>query len=147
MPLSLYSWAPAAAHPTESSRNDIGEIAGCGEVPHLLMTATSVTSVTSSELEESSSLRAALLALNNEHAVELSWADDAKLRNLVAMAFLAERAGFADAFLIALDQMLVTTTPTFVGFAVATVGLYTSTGWSQRRKRAGGDWRARCTAA
>lgn len=103
-------------HPTESSRNDIDEIAGCGEVPHLLMTATSVTSVTSSELEESSSLRAALLALNNEHAVELSWADDAKLRNLVAMAFLAERAGFADAFLIALDQDACYDNPNFRWF-------------------------------
>src|SRR4029077_11962843 len=42
--------------------------------------------------------------LNNDHAVELSWADDAKLRKLVAIAFLAERAGFADALLIAFDQ-------------------------------------------
>ncbi|HKW10954.1 MAG TPA: GNAT family N-acetyltransferase [Gemmatimonadaceae bacterium] len=45
-----------------------------------------------------------MLALNNDHAVELSWADETKLRNPVAMAFLAERAGFADALLIALDQ-------------------------------------------
>ena len=73
-------------------------------------------SVTSTELEESSSLRAALLALNNDHAVELSWADDAKLRNLVAMAFLAERAGFADALLIALDQDACYDNPNFRWF-------------------------------
>jgi uncharacterized protein len=68
------------------------------------MTATSITSVTSAELDESPSLRAALVALNNDHAVELSWADDAKLRSLVTSSFLAERAGFADALLIAFDQ-------------------------------------------
>src|SRR4029077_7447491 len=68
------------------------------------MTATPLTNLTSAELEKSPPLRAALLALNNDHAVELSSADDAKLRNLVAIAFLAQRAGFADALLIALDQ-------------------------------------------
>lgn len=86
-----------------------------GQVPPLLIT-TPITSITSTELEESSSLRAALLDLNNDHAVELSWADEAKLRNLVAMAFLAERAGFADALLIALDQDASYDNPNFRWF-------------------------------
>lgn len=68
------------------------------------MTETPITKIRSTELEESPSLQAALLALNNDHAVELSWADDAKLRRLVAIAFFAERAGFADALLVAFDQ-------------------------------------------
>jgi uncharacterized protein len=63
-----------------------------------------ISSVTSAELDGSPALRGALLALNNDHAVELSWADGVRLRNLVASAFLAERAGFADALLIAFDQ-------------------------------------------
>jgi predicted GNAT superfamily acetyltransferase len=80
------------------------------------MTTTSITNVTFVELEESPSLRAALLALNNDHAVELSWADDAKLRNLVAIAFLAGRAGFADALLIAFDQDAHYDSPNFLWF-------------------------------
>ena len=68
------------------------------------MTTTSISHVTTAELEASPSLRKALLALNNDHAVELSWADSARLQSLVASAFLAERAGFADALLIAFDQ-------------------------------------------
>lgn len=46
----------------------------------------------------------AILALNNEHARELSWLEMPKLRHLVGQAFLALRAGEADAFLLAFDQ-------------------------------------------
>ncbi|MCO5162340.1 MAG: GNAT family N-acetyltransferase [Mesorhizobium sp.] len=46
----------------------------------------------------------AILALNNEHARELSWLELPKLRHLVGEAFLALRAGEADAFLLAFDQ-------------------------------------------
>jgi len=46
----------------------------------------------------------AILALNNEHARELSWLELPKLRHLVGEAFLALRAGKADAFLLAFDQ-------------------------------------------
>ena len=80
------------------------------------MTEASITTVTLTELEEQPSLRAALLALNNDHAVELSWADDARLRTLVATAFLAERAGFADALLIAFDQDAKYDSPNFLWF-------------------------------
>jgi hypothetical protein len=80
------------------------------------MTAASITTVTLAELEELPSLRAALLALNNDHAVELSWVDDARLRNLVVTAFHAERAGFADALLIAFDQDAAYDSPNFLWF-------------------------------
>jgi predicted GNAT superfamily acetyltransferase len=46
----------------------------------------------------------AILALNNAHARELSWLEMPKLEHLVGQAFLAIRAGEADAFLIAFDQ-------------------------------------------
>jgi hypothetical protein len=46
----------------------------------------------------------AILALNNEHARELSWLEMPKLQHLVGEAFLALRAGEADAFLLAFDQ-------------------------------------------
>ncbi|WP_395333956.1 GNAT family N-acetyltransferase [Novosphingobium sp. BL-8H] len=49
-------------------------------------------------------LRAALLALNNAHAVELSLADGARMAMLVERAFLAARIGKLDAALIAFDQ-------------------------------------------
>ncbi len=49
-------------------------------------------------------LRAALLALNNAHAVELSLADEARMAMLVERAFLAARVGKLDAALIAFDQ-------------------------------------------
>jgi len=49
-------------------------------------------------------LRAALLALNNAHAVELSLADEARMTMLVERAFVAARIGKLDAALIAFDQ-------------------------------------------
>jgi predicted GNAT superfamily acetyltransferase len=45
-----------------------------------------------------------ILALNNAHARQLSWLEMPKLEHLVGQAFLAIRAGEADAFLIAFDQ-------------------------------------------
>ncbi|WP_232495887.1 GNAT family N-acetyltransferase [Novosphingobium kaempferiae] len=47
------------------------------------------------------SLRAAMLALNNAHAVELSFADEARMAMLVDEAFLAARVGMVDALLLA----------------------------------------------
>ncbi|HJV43881.1 GNAT family N-acetyltransferase, partial [Caulobacter sp.] len=46
----------------------------------------------------------ALLALNNDHAVELSWLAPERLIRLVSEAFVARRAGVADALLLAFDQ-------------------------------------------
>ena len=47
---------------------------------------------------------AALLVLNNDHAVELSLLEPDRFAALVAMAFWARQVGEADAFLIAMDQ-------------------------------------------
>ena len=47
---------------------------------------------------------AAVLALNNAHAVELSWLDSGRLTALLARAFYARAIGHAEAFLLAFDQ-------------------------------------------
>lgn len=46
----------------------------------------------------------ALLALNNAHALELSWLAPERLVQLVGEAFVARRVGVADALLLAFDQ-------------------------------------------
>jgi len=46
----------------------------------------------------------ALLALNNDYAIELSWLEPEKLAHLVAEAFVARRVGVADALLLTFDQ-------------------------------------------
>jgi len=49
-------------------------------------------------------LDADMLALNNAHAVELSWLDVEQLVSLLRQAFYARRIGRLDAFLVALDE-------------------------------------------
>ena len=75
-----------------------------------------ISVITSEDLEASSTLQSALLALNNAHVRELSWADGARFRHLVAVAFFAERVGLADAFLIAFDQDANYDSPNFLWF-------------------------------
>ena len=48
--------------------------------------------------------QSAVLALNNQHAVELSWLELKQLDHLLHQAFHARRIGEVDAFLIAMDQ-------------------------------------------
>lgn len=57
-----------------------------------------------------------LLALNNTHAVELSWLEPDRFRHLIAEAFLARRIGDADAFLLAFDQDADYDSPNFLWF-------------------------------
>ena len=59
---------------------------------------------------------AALLALNNAHAAELSWLEANRLAVLVDEAFLARRVGLADALLIAFDQDAAYDSPNFLWF-------------------------------
>lgn len=73
-------------------------------------------SVTSSDLDNSAELFDALLALNNDHAVELSWADPQRFRDLVAASFLVQRVGIADALLIAFDETGTYDSPNFLWF-------------------------------
>jgi predicted GNAT superfamily acetyltransferase len=59
---------------------------------------------------------AALLALNNAHAVELSWLEPERLAHLVVEAFVARRVGVADALLLTFDQAADYDSPNFVWF-------------------------------
>lgn len=59
---------------------------------------------------------AALLALNNAHAAELSWLEADRLAALVGQAFAARRVGLADALLIAFDQDATYDSPNFLWF-------------------------------
>lgn len=61
-----------------------------------------VTSLTTNDLAGADG--AALLALNNAHAVELSWLEPERLAHLVDQAFVARRVGVADALLLTFDQ-------------------------------------------
>ncbi|MDB5447011.1 MAG: family N-acetyltransferase [Phenylobacterium sp.] len=75
-----------------------------------------LTPVAASDLTGSAALRDALLALNNAHAVELSWLEPDRLVHLVAQAFLAKRIGEAEALLLAFDQDADYDSPNFLWF-------------------------------
>ncbi|HUH84206.1 MAG TPA: GNAT family N-acetyltransferase [Stellaceae bacterium] len=57
-----------------------------------------------------------ILALNNAHAMELSWLDPARLSLLLRQAFYVRRIGAADAFLLALDQRAQYDSPNYQWF-------------------------------
>jgi predicted GNAT superfamily acetyltransferase len=61
-------------------------------------------------------LARALLALNNEHALELSWLTPERLAHLAAQAFYARRIGEVDAFLLAFDERADYDSPNFLFF-------------------------------
>jgi predicted GNAT superfamily acetyltransferase len=56
------------------------------------------------------------LALNNAHAVELSWLDATRFAELARRAFYARRIGCVDAFLLAFDQDADYDSPNFLWF-------------------------------
>ena len=59
---------------------------------------------------------AAVLALNNEHAAELSWLEPERLSFLVDQAFYARRIGAVEAFLLAFDQTADYDSPNYLWF-------------------------------
>lgn len=59
---------------------------------------------------------AAILALNNAHAVELSWLAPERLRHLLRHAFYAKHVGDAAAFLMAFDQGADYDSPNYLWF-------------------------------
>jgi predicted GNAT superfamily acetyltransferase len=59
---------------------------------------------------------ARILALNNAHAVETSFLDEARLEAMLDEAFLATRIGDVDAFLIVFDQHADYDSPNFRWF-------------------------------
>jgi predicted GNAT superfamily acetyltransferase len=84
------------------------------------MNDTALLPISAADVTAASPLAAALLALNNEHAQELSWLDPARLTHLVDEAFLARRIGrfegHVDAFLLAFDQGADYDSPNFLWF-------------------------------
>jgi hypothetical protein len=58
---------------------------------------------------------AAALALNNAHAIELSWLEASRFAELVVRAFAARRIG-REAFLLAFDQSTDYDSPNFLWF-------------------------------
>ena len=80
------------------------------------MTHTKSLPVFTAELTPASPIADALLALNNEHAQELSWLTPERLAHLVRQAFLTRRIGQVDAFLLAFDQDADYDSPNFLWF-------------------------------
>jgi uncharacterized protein len=76
----------------------------------------SIRSIDAAEVSPGTTLSAALLALNNAHARELSWLEPERLEHLVREAFYARRIGDLDAFLIAFDQDARYDSPNFLWF-------------------------------
>lgn len=68
------------------------------------MSPVTITPVSSADLETGPARPAALLALNNVHASELSWLTPDAFAHLLDQAWCAWRIGAADALMIALDQ-------------------------------------------
>ena len=68
------------------------------------------------DLRLRSPIGARLLALNNQHATELSWLDADRFAELAARAFLSRRIGCVDAFLLAFDQDADYDSPNFQWF-------------------------------
>lgn len=58
----------------------------------------------------------AVLALNNEHAVELSWLEPGRLHVLIGRAFHARRIGDLSAFLLAFDERADYDNPNYLWF-------------------------------
>ncbi|HEY4353980.1 MAG TPA: GNAT family N-acetyltransferase [Paraburkholderia sp.] len=73
-------------------------------------------SIAPSDVARTEPLRAALLALNNSHAQELSWLEPERLEHLVREAFWARRIGHLDAFVLAFDQDARYDSPNFLWF-------------------------------
>ena len=80
------------------------------------MGETAIQPINAADVSPGSSLSAALLALNNAHAQELSWLEPDRLQHLVREAFYARRIGDLDAFLIAFDQDARYDSPNFLWF-------------------------------
>jgi hypothetical protein len=80
------------------------------------MTHTNSLPILAAELIPATPLADALLALNNEHAQELSWLTPERLTHLLRQAFFARRMAHADAFLLAFDQDADYDSPNFLWF-------------------------------
>ena len=77
---------------------------------------SSIRSIDLADVSPGTSLSAALLALNNAHAQELSWLEPERLQHLAREASYARRIGDLDAFLLAFDQDAQYDSPNFLWF-------------------------------
>ena len=73
------------------------------------MTATPISRVSPPD-------EAAILALNNEHAAELSWLEPERLSFLLSEAFYIRRIGALEAFIMTFDQDARYDSPNFLWF-------------------------------
>lgn len=73
------------------------------------MTATPISRVSPQD-------EAAILALNNEHAAELSWLEPERLSFLLSEAFYIRRIGSLEAFIMTFDQDARYDSPNFLWF-------------------------------
>jgi predicted GNAT superfamily acetyltransferase len=80
------------------------------------MSASTPLNFTAADVAPGTALGAAVLALNNAHAKELSWFAPERLQYLVGHASLARRIGVLDAFLLAFDQDAPYDSPNFLWF-------------------------------
>src|ERR1700754_3212394 len=80
------------------------------------MSASTPQNLTVADLAPGTLLGAAILALNNAHAEELSWLAPERLQYLAANAFLARRIGAVEALLLAFDQDAAYDSPNFLWF-------------------------------
>lgn len=64
----------------------------------------------------SSDTEAAVLALNNAHATELSWLEPSRLTALLRQAFHARRIGHLEAFLLSFDESADYNSPNYLWF-------------------------------
>jgi predicted GNAT superfamily acetyltransferase len=80
------------------------------------MNNTALLPIFADDVAPTSPLANTLLALNNEHAQELSWLAPERLTHLVQQAFVARRIGDVDAFLLAFDQEADYDSPNFLWF-------------------------------
>ena len=80
------------------------------------MTIRESLPISATDVAPASPLAAALLALNNEHAEELSWLAPERLTHLVRQAFFIRRIGQIDALLLAFDQGTDYDSPNFLFF-------------------------------
>jgi predicted GNAT superfamily acetyltransferase len=72
--------------------------------------------LTPADVRPGAPLAAALLALNNAHATELSWLAPESLVHLVDQSRLAFRIGAVDAFMLVLDESAAYDSPNFGWF-------------------------------
>jgi hypothetical protein len=72
--------------------------------------------VVAAEMTPATPLADALLALNNDHARDLSWLTLERLAHVVGETFFARRTGQVDAFLLAFDQDADYDSPNFLWF-------------------------------